>query len=130
MLDINSKKVLEYLVSECEEGKFKNIEFEDIQTFLPQEKLSDVQIKKILLHLEEMSLVTIKFKSDDVFCLTVLPYAKMLFEKEYTEKTNQIKFRKFAIKMVVLVCIFAFLGSFLGIIVYNLIFWKDFYFVR
>ena len=122
MLDINSKKVLEYLVSVCEESKFKNIEFEDIQTFLPQEKLTDMQIKKILLHLEEMSLITIKFKSDDVFCLTILPYAKMLFEKEYTEKINQIKFRKFATKIIVLVCVYAFLGSFLGIIVYNLIF--------
>ena len=122
MLDINSKKVLEYLVSVCEEGKFKNIEFEDIQTFLPQEKLSDMQIKKILLHLEERSLVTIKFKSDDVFCLTILPYAKMLFEKEYAEKINQIKFRKFATKIIVLVCVVAFFGSFLGTILYNLIF--------
>lgn len=122
MLDINSKNVLEYLVSECEEGKFKNIEFEDIQTFLPQEKFNIQQIKKILLHLEELSLITIKFKSDDLFCLTILPYAKVFFEKEYSEKINQLKFRKFAIKIVVMVCIFAFLGAFLGIMIYNIIF--------
>ena len=118
----NSKKVLEYLVSECEEGKFKNIEFEDIQTFLPQEKLSILQIKKILSHLEELSLITIKFKSDEIFCLTILPYAKVLFEKEYVEKNNQIKFRKFAVIIIVLVCVFAFLGAFLGIMIYNFIF--------
>ena len=122
MLDINSKKVLEYLVAECEEGKFKNMEFEDIQTFLPQERLSNQQINKILLHLEELNLITIKYKGEDVFCLTILPYAKVLFEKEYMDKLNHLKFRKFSIKIIILVCLFAFFGSFLGTIVYNFVF--------
>lgn len=121
MIDNNSKNVLEYLVSECEEGKFKIIEIADIQTFLPQEKLTELQIKKIILRLEEMNLITIKYKSDEIFCLTILPYAKQIFEKEYIEKNNIIKFKKLAIKIIILVCIFAFLGSFLGTIVYNLI---------
>ena len=68
MLDINSKKVLEFLVGECEEGKFRNIEFEDIQTFLPEEKLNIIQIKKILEHLEEQNFITTKFKGEDIFC--------------------------------------------------------------
>lgn len=121
MLDNNSKIVLEFLVSECEIGKFKNIEICDVQTFLADNKLSDEQIKKILIKLEENNFITIKYKSDDVFCLTIMPYAKTIFEKEYIEKNNQIKYKKIAKKIIFLVSFFAFLGSFLGTIFYNII---------
>ena len=57
-----------------------------------------------------------------MYCVTPLPFARQILENESNEKQKAKKFIKMGSMLYILVFVFAFLGSFMAIIVYGMIF--------
>lgn len=123
MLDIRSKTILKYLAEECAEGSYRVIEIKDIVACLPKKfKADNSMVAHSMQYLDKGNYISIKYKDANMYCVSLLPFARQMLENE----SNQIQKTKKIIKMgsmlYVLVFIFAFLGSFLAIIVYGMIF--------
>lgn len=123
MLDERSKSVLKYLVKECGEGSYRVIEVSELLGAMPKKyKPDQTGISLCMDYLEKGNYISIKYKDAKMYCVTPLPFARQMLESESNEREKVKKFYKFGLVIYFLVFICAFLGSFLAIIVYGLIF--------
>ena len=122
MLDIRSKEVLRFLTKECGEGSYRVFELGNIIASIPKKFKPDASCANICMdYLQKGGYVSIKYKDAQNYCVTPLPKAWELFESEQDKKAQDVKLIKISVLGYILVFIFAFLGSFLAIIIYGLI---------
>ena len=123
MLDERSKSILNYLVKECSEGSYRVIDTNELINCMPKKfKPDDGTVALCMDYLEKGNYINIKYKDAKMYCLTPLPFARQILENESNEKEKTKKMYKIGSLLYVLVFACAFLGSFLAIIVYGLIF--------
>lgn len=122
MLDEKSKIILEYIVNNAEYGKFSVIDLLELKDIFPKNiSVTISSISRIIQKLASENFVTLKYYDDDVVCLSPLPYAKEIFDNEKLANIMGKRKKRAAFGFLILVCLFAFFGAFLGILVYNLL---------
>lgn len=121
MLEDKERLILSYIVGECGDN-YKVIEKDDFEDFY-KSKLGKkrVNLDAILTHLKNTHYVDIKYFDDNKYCLCATEQAKLLFEQDYIEKTKIRKIKLEVVILLIFVLFFAFIGSFLGTLLYNLI---------
>ncbi|MBQ7885040.1 MAG: hypothetical protein IJ318_02985 [Clostridia bacterium] len=123
MLDERSKKVLNYLVKECNEGSYRVVDVADLLEALPSKfKPDSATVALCMDYLEKGNYISIKYKDSKMYCVTPLPFARQILENESNERQKSKKLFKIGSFLYVLVFICAFLGTFVAILVYGLIF--------
>lgn len=123
MLDERSKCILNYLVKECNEGSYRVIDTNELKNCMPKKfKPDDASVALSMDYLEKGNYISVKYRDSKMYCLTPLPFARQILENESNEKEKTKKMYKIGSLLYVLVFACAFLGSFLAIIVYGLIF--------
>lgn len=123
MLDLRSKSILKYLVSECNEGSYRVIEIKELIACIPKKYKADNSIiVQCMQYLEKGNYISIKYKDNSMYCVSPLPFARQMLESESNEKQKAKKFIKMGSMLYILIFVFAFLGSFMAIIVYGMIF--------
>lgn len=123
MLDERSKIVLKYLVKECNEGSYRVVDVADILEALPQKfKPDNGTVTLCMDYLEKGNYISIKYKDSKMYCVSPLPFARQILENESNEKEKSKKLFKIGSFLYVLVFVCAFLGSFMAILLYGLIF--------
>ncbi len=124
MLDERSKIVLSYLVNECSEGAYRVIDTAELINALPKKfKPDDATVSLCMDYLEKGNYISIKYKDAKMYCVSPLPFARQILENESNEREKTKKMYKIGSLLYILVFACAFLGSFLAIIIYGLIFW-------
>ena len=123
MLDLRSKAILKYLVGECNEGSYRVVEIKELINCLPKKfKADNLVVSQCMQYLEKGNYISIKYKDNSMYCVSPLPFARQMLESEESEKQKAKKYIKMGSMLYILVFIFAFLGSFMAIIVYGMIF--------
>lgn len=123
MLDLRSKFILKFLVAECNEGSYRVIECDDLINCIPKKFKPDKHvISQCMQYLEKGNYINIKYKDNNMFCVSPLPFARQILENESNEKQKAKKYVKMGSILYILVFVFAFLGSFLAIMVYGMLF--------
>ncbi|MDY2695544.1 MAG: hypothetical protein SOV27_00055 [Eubacteriales bacterium] len=123
MLDERSKIVLNYLVNECSEGAYRVIDTAELINALPKKfKPDDATVSLCMDYLEKGNYISIKYKDAKMYCVSPLPFARQILENESNEREKTKKMYKIGSLLYILVFACAFLGSFLAIIIYGLIF--------
>lgn len=123
MLDERSKIILKYLVNECSEGGYRVIDKTELLNSLPKKyKPDDSTISLCMDYLEKGNYISIKYKDSKMYCVSPLPFARQILENESNEREKTKKMYKIGSLLYIFVFICAFLGSFLAIILYGLIF--------
>lgn len=123
MLDARSKCILTHLVHECGEGSFRVFDTKELISCLPKKFKADEQTVKLCMeYLEKGNYILVKYKDGSMYCVTPLPFARQILESEDNQKQKDKKLFKIGSLLYFLIFIFAFLGSFLAILVYGLIF--------
>lgn len=123
MLDIRSKTILKYLVGECSEGSYRVIDVKELINCLPKKfKADNSVINQCMQYLEKGNYISIKYKDNNMYCTSPLPFARQMLESESNEKQKAKKIIKMGSMLYILVFVFAFLGSFMAILVYGIIF--------
>lgn len=122
MLDIRSKAVLKYLVKETTEGSYKILEAQEIMDSIPKKFKPDREIVfQIMNYLEVGNYVSIKYSDENQFCVAPLPFGRQYIENDDLQAKNTKIFMNLVYKNNIITFIFAFLGSFLAILLYHLI---------
>lgn len=117
MLDIKSKLVLKILQKECPNGAYKLVEAKDIISSMPIKFRVDLDgLANILIYLERQEYISIKYDEEEVYCLCVLPFGNELLENEGKQKSEG-KHSPHLWIILLLVCLSALVGSFLGSLV-------------
>lgn len=119
MIDTKSKELLCTLARECKNG-YKVIEIDDLLFAFP--KLDNDYLLNMLDYLDDVGYISIKYKDNQVICLTVLPYGRQFIEQEDIEKNKMCTLKKNLIKFYLIFFFVAILGAFVGTLIYNLIF--------
>jgi len=123
MLDERSKNILHFLCKECSEGSYRVIEMQDILSSMPKKfKPDESTVCLCMDYLEKGNYISIKYKDSKMYCVSPLPFARQILENESNEALRMKKIFKIGYMLYVLVFIFAFFGSFMAIVFYNLIF--------
>ncbi len=123
MLDERSKSVLEYLVKECSEGSYRVIDKSELLGAIPKKfNPDDSSVGLCMDYLEKGNYISIKYSDPKMYCVAPLPFARQILENESNEREKTKKMYKMGSLLYILVFICAFLGSFLAIILYGLIF--------
>lgn len=123
MLDLRSKAILKYLVGECSEGSYRVIEIKELIGCIPKKFKADaLVVEQCIKYLEKANYISVKYKDSSMYCLSPLPFARQMLENEESDKQKAKKLIKMGSMLYILIFVFAFLGSFMAIIVYGLIF--------
>ena len=123
MLDVRSKQILKYIVSECGGGTYRVISINELQECMPKKFKADSQIIfQCMTYLEEGNYISIKYKDKNMYCVSPLPFARQMLEQESSESKKAKQMLKIGGILYILVFIFAFLGSFLAIMFYGFLF--------
>lgn len=123
MLDFRSKTILTYLVNESSEGSYRVVETKELINCLPKKLKADNQVvEQCMKHLERGNYISIKYKDNTMYCVSPLPFARQLLESESNQKQKAKKIITMGSMLYLLVFVFAFLGSFMAIIFYGMIF--------
>lgn len=123
MLDFRTKTILTYLVEECKEGSYRVIDAKELIATLPKKiKPDGVMVAHSMEYLEKGNYISIKYKDSEKYCVTPLPFARQLLENESNQKQKTRKFITMGSMLYILVFVFAFLGSFMAILFYGMIF--------
>ena len=123
MLDERSKKILDFLAKECSEGSYRVIDVSDLVDALPAKFKPDSGTVTLCMdYLEKGNYISIKYKDAKMYCVTPLPFARQILESESNEKQKSKKLFKIGTFLYFLVFVCAFLGTFLAILIYGLIF--------
>lgn len=96
--------MLKKILDDCPDG-YGVFDLDELCATLP--KLTVVQIKSLLKHLENAGYISVKYFDTKSYCLSPMPKAKQLFEEKPYKK----------IWTFVFVFLCAFLGGFLGALV-------------
>lgn len=123
MLDNRSKDVLKFLVNECKEGSYKIIEIDEIIKSMPNKYLMDLDlVSQIIKHLENRDYISVKYADNEQFCLCPLPFGRQFIENESIHAKNKKDLKKIGNKIYFFSLLCALLGSFLGTLLFDLIF--------
>lgn len=123
MLDERSKIILNYLVKECNEGSYRVIDTSELINALPKKyKPDDASISLCMDYLEKGNYISIKYKDAKMYCVSPLPFARQILENESYQNEKTKKMYKMIVILYFLVFACAFLGSFMAIILYGIIF--------
>ena len=123
MLDLRSRAILKYLVHECCEGSYRVFDVGELVECLPAKfKADSVVVGQCMQYLEKGNYISIKYKDGNMYCCSPLPFARQILENESNERQKVKKLIKMGSWLYILVFVFAFLGSFMAILVYGLIF--------
>lgn len=120
MVNAESKKLLEYFLKECEVGVYKVFEASELEKCLLEQ--GENVLNKYIDVLESQGCISVKYKDKKLYCLTISSQAINFAKKERVNNNKLQYYSKFSGIICFLVFIFAFLGSFLAIILYGLIF--------
>lgn len=105
---MNEKKILKKILDDCPDG-YGVFDLDDLCTCVP--KLTSVQVKSLLKHLENAGYICVKYFDAKSYCLSPLAKAKQLFEEKPYKK----------IWILILAFVVAFAGGFLGALLGGLI---------
>lgn len=123
MLDMRSKTLLNYLVGECSQGSYRVFETKELLGIMPKKfKADNTTILQCMQYLEKGNYISIKYKDGNMYCVSPLPFARQLLENESNQKQKTKKFVTMGSVLYLLIFVFAFLGSFLAILFYGMIF--------
>ena len=115
--------ILKYIAAECNEGSYRVLEVKDLINALPKKYKADGStLLHIMQYLEKGNYISIKYKDAKMFCVSPLPFARQMLENESFNRQKTKKYITMGSMLYILVFIFAFLGAFVAIIVYGLIF--------
>lgn len=121
MIDNLEKIILEYIVSECQD--YKVVEIEDFEEYINQKiGKRKININNILKKLNDKNLIIIRYNDNKKYCLCATQIAHQIIENEKQEKHKYKKIKIEIIVLVIFIFLFAFFGSFLGTLIYNVIF--------
>ena len=122
MLDVRSKEVLKHLISICG-SSYQVIEIADICEALQKKyRLDKDMVVQIVRHLASLDYISVKYQDSKVFCLTSLPLGRQLVEAELDSIKNRKKIKTLAKGVYIAVLVCALIGSFLGTLIYYMIF--------
>ena len=122
MLDKSSKKILKYFVNECGEGNYKIFDIDEIiSECSAKQKTTKETMRLIISHLERGEYISVKYSDDEQYCITTLPFGRQFIETEETQEQNKKVLLSLVKKNNFLTMFFAFLGSFLGTLLYYLV---------
>ena len=111
------------MVNECSEGAYRVIDTAELINALPKKfKPDDATVSLCMDYLEKGNYISIKYKDAKMYCVSPLPFARQILENESNEREKTKKMYKIGSLLYILVFACAFLGSFLAIIIYGLIF--------
>ena len=80
MLDFRSKTILNYLVNECNEGSYRVIETKELIASLPKKiKADSTLVEQAMKYLEKGNYISIKYKDNNMYCVSPLPFARQLY---------------------------------------------------
>ena len=121
MLDIKSKLVLKILIKECPNGSYNIVDAKDIISALPNKYKLDLDgLENILIYLERLEFISIKYDDDEVYCLCVLPYGNEILESEANQKREDKKSSHLWLYLI-LNTITSFLAGFLGVMLASIL---------
>jgi hypothetical protein len=118
MLDKRSIKFLNNILVICGDGSYKIIETNDlIKGMLPRYKVDAEAISQITKFLVGNEMIDIKYNDENVYCMAVLPKARVYIES----KSYQKKDTSTARLLIVAGMLGSFLAAFLGTLLANII---------
>lgn len=123
MLDNSSKKILKFLVKECGEGNYKIIDLDDI--LLSQNKKNTYtkeNLRQIISHLEVGNYISVKYSDEEQYCICTLPFGRQYIETIEDQEQNKKILTKLGKRNNLTMMLFAFLGSFMGTLLYYLLY--------
>lgn len=107
--------------NECDNNRYEIFEFDEVLSEFPKKlKVSKNILNKLIKNCEIENLISIKYTDESVFCATILNAGKQLVSKNETQNVRKNKLNNAFIYF--LIAFSAFLGSFLAIILHDIIF--------
>lgn len=123
MLDKQTSNLLQNLNSLCPDGAYKVLEKAEILTALSSKFATDEDgLKSMIEHLQERNYVSVKYSDADVYCIAVLPKGRLFEEKSKELERDKRKYNKLVLTTISLASLASFVGAFIAMVVYNLIF--------
>lgn len=87
MLDIRTNELLTLLYNLCPSGSYKIITATDLIKDFPQVYKADNDlIRQMITNLSQNGYISLRYDSDDVFCLSLTPKGRLYFETESKEE--------------------------------------------
>ena len=123
MLDVRTRFVLKALDAECKDGTYRVVEVKELLENLPKKMgIDSLGLAHCMQYLEKCGYISVKYKDSKVYCVALLPVARQMLESESENRQKTKKMITMGSMLYILVFVFAFLGSFLAIIAYGMIF--------
>ena len=108
MLDKRTSKFLLTLARICEDGSYKIIEKTDLGKDI-------VAMDQMVRYLSDNEMIDVKYTDETVYCLTMLPKGRVLFEGTKKNRRTVTKIERKVLIILILGCFAAsLLGSMLG----------------
>jgi len=123
MLDKQTTHLLQNLNTTCNDGNYKVLEKAELLNLMSKYGIDEESLESMLQHLKERSYLNIKYADENVYCLAVLPKGRLFDEKSKELKMQKKKDNKLIVTTMTLSCVASFVGAFVAMIIYNLIFW-------
>lgn len=122
MLDKQTTHLLQNLNKTCNDGNYKVFEKNELLSFMTKFNTDEESLEQMLEHLKERNYLNIKYADESVYCLAVLPKGRLFEEKSKELKMQKRKDSKLIATTMALSSVASFIGAFLAMIIYNLLF--------
>ena len=123
MLDTLSTQLLEKINDVCFDGNYKVLEKSDLINSMSKHNIDVNSLENILKHLQARDFVNIKYSDEEVYCLALMPKGRLFDEKVKQAKSEQKKTKKMLTYVVLASLGSSFVGAFLAMLVFKLVFW-------
>ena len=123
MLDTLSTQLLEKINDVCFDGNYKVLEKSDLINSMSKHNIDVNSLENILKHLQARDFVNIKYSDEEVYCLALMPKGRLFDEKVKQAKSEQKKTKKMLTYVVLASLGASFVGAFLAMLVFKLVFW-------
>ena len=123
MLDKRTDKLLSYLSRVCADGSYKVIEIADLlKAMRSTHKVDEVALGQILKFLKDNEMIDIKYKDENVYCISVLPKGRTHMETGNKQNYYNVTLGgRLATITIIGSFIAAFAGAFLASIIMGLV---------
>ncbi len=120
MLDKQTLSFLKTISKICVDGGYKVIELEDLLAALPNRYgFNQESIGTCIDYLHERDFIDVKYKEGEIYCLCVLPKARLYFENEVEQYKVARNYRKLFIASMICSGLSAFVGAVLAIFLFG-----------
>lgn len=121
MLDRQTDKLLRLLAHICEDGSHKVIEINDlIKQMQPRYKVNAASIEQMTRYLSNSEMIDIKYKDENVYCVSVLPRGRLNSEARGAKNYSVMLGRRLALLTILGSFAAAFAGALLAGIIMGL----------